>query len=46
MTNTRQSFEAVFRNVVVPEIMAEASKTGLAKNACDWLENVCFLLPL
>ncbi|KAF8537064.1 putative farnesyl-diphosphate synthetase [Trichophaea hybrida] len=39
MTNTRQSFEAVFRNVIVPGIMDEANKTGIPKNASDWLEN-------
>jgi hypothetical protein len=39
--NTRQTFEAVFRDVIVPKIMEEVETTGIAKNACDWLQNVC-----
>jgi len=38
MANTRQTFEAVFRNVVVPEIVAEVQKTNIASNAVQWLE--------
>jgi farnesyl diphosphate synthase len=43
--NTRQTFEAVFRDVIVPKIMEEIESTGIAKNACDWLQKVS-LSPL
>lgn len=42
MANTRQTFEAVFRDVIVPKIMEEVQKTGIAPNACDWAQNVRF----
>jgi hypothetical protein len=39
--NTRETFEAVFKEVIVPKIMEEIETTGIAKNACEWLQNVC-----
>jgi hypothetical protein len=39
-TNTRQTFEAVFRNVIVPKITAEFESTGLVKSGSVWLQNV------
>ncbi|KAA8910449.1 putative farnesyl-diphosphate synthetase [Sphaerosporella brunnea] len=39
MANTRPTFEAVFRNVIVPKIMEEVNTTGISKNACDWLQH-------
>ena len=45
-TNTRQTFEAILRNDVVPYIMTKVKKTGIPKNALDWIENVCLLVVL
>jgi farnesyl diphosphate synthase len=42
--NTVHNFEAVFRDVIVPTIMKEVKGTGIAQNACEWIENVCCLL--
>jgi len=46
MANTRQTFEAVFRAIIVPSIMEEVQKTGIPQNACDWAQNVGFLPSL
>ncbi|KAI5780917.1 putative farnesyl-diphosphate synthetase [Geopyxis carbonaria] len=38
ITNNRQSFEDVFRKIVVPTVMAEIKTTKIAQNALDWIE--------
>lgn len=43
-TNTRQTFEQVFTEIVVPTIMEEVKATDLAKNAVEWIETVSSLL--
>jgi hypothetical protein len=43
MAVTRAQFEAVFKNVVVPELIADAKATGLADTAIKWMETVCSL---
>lgn len=41
MANTREAFEKVFRETVVPAIMEEVRATNLASNAVEWIEKVC-----
>jgi hypothetical protein len=40
ISNIRPTFEAVFKDVVVPEIMAEVEKTGISQIAIDWMKKV------
>jgi hypothetical protein len=44
-TNSREKFEQVFRETVVPAIMEDVKKTGIDQKAYDWLEQVWESIP-
>jgi len=37
MAITRAEFEAIFRDTIVPELIAEVKKTGISDNAVQWV---------
>lgn len=40
MTTTRPDFEAVLTGTIIPELIAEVSKTGISENAIEWVTKV------
>lgn len=40
MKNTRQTFEQVFRDTIVPELIATIKATGFPAVELEWIERV------
>lgn len=40
MKNTRQNFEQVFRDIIVPELMDQIKSTGFPETEREWIERV------
>lgn len=40
MKNTRQTFEQIFRETIVPELIATIKSTGFPANELEWVQRV------